>query len=110
MEYLVSSDWPGNVRQLENAIERAVALSDSDRIKVSELEGGMVEHEGFGSMSGMPDQNLKAAGAWGRRMAETVVIRKALQESSGNKSLAARRLKVSYKTFLAKVKEYGLEP
>jgi len=110
MEFLVSNDWPGNVRQLENSIERAVALSESDRIKLKEIEGGATEREGFGSLAGMPEQNLKDAGAWGRRVAETALIRRALQESGGNKSMAARRLKVSYKTFLAKVKEYGLEP
>jgi DNA-binding NtrC family response regulator len=110
MAYLVSNDWPGNVRQLENAIERAVALSDSDRIRLKELEGGTGEEQGFSSLASIPQQDLRAAGAWGKRMAESAVIRKALEESGGNKSRAARRLKVSYKTFLAKVKEYGLEP
>lgn len=109
MEFLISNDWPGNVRQLENVIERAVALADSDRIQLRQLEGGTGEPEVLASFAGMPEENLKAAGAWGRRVAETVVIRKVLQDAGGNKSLAARRLKVSYKTLLAKIREYGLE-
>jgi two-component system response regulator AtoC len=109
LESLVNNDWPGNVRQLENAIERAVALSESDRIVLEDLEGGMGEPELLSSLAGMPEDDLKVAGAWGRMMAEKTMIRRALQESEGNKSSAARRLKVSYKTLLAKVKEYGLE-
>ncbi len=109
MESLVNNDWPGNVRQLENVVERAVALSESDRILLEDLEGGMGEPELLSSLAGMPEDDLKVAAAWGRMMAEKTMIRKALQESEGNKSSAARRLKVSYKTLLAKVKEYGLE-
>ncbi|MFQ5906431.1 MAG: sigma-54 interaction domain-containing protein, partial [bacterium] len=109
MEFLITSDWPGNVRQLENVIERAVALTDSDRIQLKHLEGGTGEPEVLASFAGMPEENLKAAGAWGRRVAETAVIRKVLLDAGGNKSLAARRLKVSYKTLLAKIREYGLE-
>lgn len=108
MEFLVRSDWPGNVRQLENVIERSVALGDADKILLKHLEGGMSEPELLSSLPGMPQENLKAAGAWGRRMAEKELISKALQEAGGNKSLVARRLEVSYKTLLAKVKEYGL--
>lgn len=108
MEFLVRSDWPGNVRQLENVIERSVALGDTDKILLKHLEGGMSEPELLSSLAGMPQENLKAAGAWGRRMAEKELISKALQEAGGNKSLVARRLEVSYKTLLAKVREYGL--
>ena len=109
MEFLVRGDWPGNVRQLENVIERSVALGDTDKILLEHLQGGMSEPELLSSLAGMPQENLKAAGAWGRSMAERELIGKALQEAGGNKSLVARRLKVSYKTLLAKVKEYGLE-
>ncbi len=99
--------WKGNVRELENTIERAVILCDGstiapEHISLSpDITGGidMIPMEGP-----LEDTTKEAI-----RLAETKRIKKALQDTKGNKSKASEILKVSYKTLLTKIKEYGLE-
>ncbi|KPK67758.1 hypothetical protein AMJ71_07280 [candidate division TA06 bacterium SM1_40] len=99
--------WPGNVRELENAIERAAILA-VDREICSEhiwVREDSIELPGddLGMLGG-----LKEVAEHGARMAESQVLRKVLAETGGNKSEAARRLGVTYKTLLTKARKYGL--
>ena len=108
-EILMNHVWTGNVRELQNCIERAVILSDGNVI--------LPEHLGIRSrsLSDMIVKELSMSGTLqevstaAAKLAESRLIRKVLQETRGNKSRAAEILKVSYKTLLTKVKEYGLE-
>lgn len=109
LDTLMNYHWKGNVRELENAIERAVILCDGDMI--------MPEHfilsRQFGpELSEIPictQGTLEAIAKEALRKAETKRIVSALKDTKGNKSKAAELLQVSYKTLLTKIKEYGIE-
>jgi transcriptional regulator with PAS, ATPase and Fis domain len=95
MEILMKSPWKGNVRELENVIERAV-------IYESNILDALAEHV---PMDG-PLQEVAAAAT---RIAESRRIKQVLKQTGGNKSRAAEILQVSYKTLLTKIKDYQLE-
>jgi len=103
---LVAYPWPGNVRELENVIERAMILTDGDRITLRELPDTVT---GRPAAAGAPtpssgDLSLGAA----RRRFEAEWIRDALTAARGNRTHAARLLGISHRALLYKLKEYGL--
>ncbi len=106
LQALCSYNWKGNVRELENTIERAVILCDGDSIKRGHLclNPGCPAPEPLG-----PERPLEEVSRQAQRVAETERIRQALAQARGNKTRAAAALQVSYKTLLTKIKEYGLE-
>jgi DNA-binding NtrC family response regulator len=85
--------WPGNVRELQNAIERAAILNDGE-ITASEL--GLP-----GRTQSRDDENSKTQ--------ERQKIESTLRECKWNKTAAAERLGISYKTLLTKIKVHGLD-
>jgi DNA-binding NtrC family response regulator len=107
--------WPGNVRELQNAIERAAILvtgSDIDaeslqlpaaKPTVEELPDGMLEERFL--WEGPLDEVSQRAVAH----VERFKIHNALRESKWNKTRAAEKLGVSYKTLLHKIRSLGLE-
>ncbi len=110
-EILARAPWPGNVRQLENAIERAAILAGGGAILSEHVRG--VDETGAAS-GGTPEPvtagaSLLDVGRRAQRRAEEEAIRRALVATRGNKTEAARRLGVSYKTLWSKLKEYELE-
>lgn len=108
MDLLIRYKWKGNVRELENTIERAMILCDGNTIGPEHIvlspAGSTDEFDGL-SLDGSLEDTAKEA----LRIAETRRIKKALTETRGNKSKAAEILRVSYKTLLTKIKEYGIE-
>jgi DNA-binding NtrC family response regulator len=95
-------DWPGNIRELENTIERALILT-KDLIR----PGHILLPETQRSADLIGDvTTLKEAGSRGQELAEAALIKKMLLETKNNKSEAARRLKVSYKTLLNRITAY----
>jgi DNA-binding NtrC family response regulator len=114
-EALLGYSWPGNVRELQNCIERAVILADGDTIHARHLglsarEGQPPEVETMQAWSQL-DLSGSLAQATGRVVAEVErrKIKQALEEAAGVEERAAELLQVSYKTFLAKLREYGLD-
>lgn len=106
---LMQYSWKGNIRELQNSIERAVILCEGtvigeEHISLSRLGASApgIEHI---QMSGTLEQIAKEA----QRVAETMRIKQVLGEVRWNKTRAAEVLGVSYKTLLTKIKEYGLE-
>lgn len=100
---LQSHQWPGNARELENTMERAVILADQV-IEPRHLELSRRDTEKEASrLETLPEAALKAV-----TRAERELIQKTLLLTQGNKSKAAQLLDVSYKTLLNKIKEYGL--
>jgi two-component system, NtrC family, response regulator PilR len=117
LESLANYDWPGNVRQLENAIERAVALETGEELRV-ELPGER------------PRARAAAAGAGSEEAAVTIapgsllpdgmdmenyvaeiersLLKSALAQSNGVQTRAADVLRISYRSFRHLMKKYSL--
>jgi DNA-binding NtrC family response regulator len=112
-ETLENHPWPGNIRELENCIERAVILMEGDRIEPQHLalpasgvpDDGM---KGFAGAVGL-EGSLDEAGTRARDLADSLMIRRALKEASGNKTRAAEALQVNYKRLLSRIRELGLD-
>jgi DNA-binding NtrC family response regulator len=105
---LMQHYWSGNVRELQNCIERAVILSEGETIGPELLN--LKSREPIGEAAPLPsDATLHEVGAAASRVAETRLIQKVLKETNGNKSRASEILQVSYKTLLTKIKDYGIE-
>ncbi len=99
-DHLLASDWPGNVRQLENAMERAVALARGDRIEVEDLP------EDVCPGLALP---TSAIGAAVRHLDEVErdYILAALAVNNGNQTRTAQQLKIGSATLYRKLKRYG---
>lgn len=109
LDFMKRYDWPGNIRELENEIERLVVVSgDAARIGVGLLPPhvlGAGEGESPVTEAAEEHSNLKdAISALERKM-----IADALESAEGNKSEAARILGVSRSNLISKVKAYDLE-
>jgi DNA-binding NtrC family response regulator len=107
LDLMMNHHWAGNVRELQNGIERAVILSDGDEITPEHLALRVrhEEHLDDITLEGPLAQVAEAAS----RQVETKMIRKVLKATGGNKSRASEILQVSYKTLLTKIKDYEIE-
>jgi two-component system response regulator HydG len=95
---LMAYDWPGNIRELENAIERAVALGSGPILHAGDLPSNLQ----FTSLEKLPDlDELVPLEALERR-----AIFRALRETSGDKLAAARLLGIGKTTLYRKLKQY----
>jgi len=104
MEILMALPWSGNVRELENAVERAVVLTDGDEIVPSDLlwyganpEAGSAADEG--PVSGVPMLTLDEM--------ERRHIHRTLRHLGGNRARAAQCLGIDRKTLWRKLRRYG---
>ena len=105
MRRLMSYHWPGNVRQLENAIERALAVSAGrSQIDVSDLLPDVLKHDGpaFPSTLSLPDEGLDLDGFVAN--IERELIQRSLERTGGNKGQAARLLNLKRTTLVEKLK------
>jgi DNA-binding NtrC family response regulator len=109
MDIFMKLPWRGNVRELENVIERAVIYADGGFIRAEDL--GISESSIIDALAeSVPmDGPLHAVAEAATRIAESRRIRQVLKQTGGNKSRAAEILQVSYKTLLTKIKDYHLE-
>lgn len=107
MDMLMRYNWKGNVRELENTIERAIILCDGNTISTEHIALLPLSDRSLETLplEGSLEETVREA----LRIVETKRIKKALEETRGNKSKAAEILDVSYKTLLTKIKEYGIE-
>jgi len=111
-ELLQNYDWPGNIRELKNAIERVMILADGNRVAAKHLpirisEGGIMpvpiaDGGNDGGVSLPP-------GGTSLYDVERELIRQALRQSRGNKTTAAKLLRITRDTLRYKVKKYKLE-
>jgi len=102
IEKLKRYDWPGNIRELENTIERANIIAK----RIIEQEDILLPERKVSLSKEELPKTLKAAASAGRELAEVEVIKKNLEQTQNNKSEAARRIGVSYKTLLSRIKKY----
>jgi len=102
---LTSYAWPGNVRELENVIERAMILARREVIGIEDLPPSITTPRSQSS-SGENQQQLSLRHA--KRQMEERLIRNALEETSGNRTHAAKLLGISHRSLLYKLKEYRI--
>jgi DNA-binding NtrC family response regulator len=96
VEALTRYDWPGNVRQLEHCVERAVLLAAGDEISVADL--GLAQRSG--ATGALDDMTLEEV--------EQALIRKALARSGGKVSEAAAALGLSRSALYRRLEKYEL--
>jgi two-component system response regulator AtoC len=106
MSHLMKHSWPGNVRELENVIQRAVVLAEQDTLLPEHLPGSVVSGLENGHLDTLFEGfSLKEA----QRSLEKKLIVKALTETGGNRTRAARLLEISHPSLLSKIKAYGID-
>jgi two-component system response regulator AtoC len=108
MSVLMASQWPGNIRELENMMERAVLLSDSDFITPGDLPGFESSSITTVDESHIDDLGLKEYVRVYTSKLEKTRIQRTLQEEDWNVTRAAKKLEISRKSLQIKMKEYGL--
>ena len=111
VEILVSYDWPGNVRQLENTIERGVAMESSEVLNVDTPEERSKARAAAAAMGAPESNNVPADGidmeAYVADL-ERSMLQSALRQSGGVQTRAAEMLKLSYRSFRHLAKKYKL--
>jgi two-component system response regulator AtoC len=130
MDQFQAYDWPGNVRELENLVRRLVVLRDPAMVlgEIGGAPSGLVRtapplgqsgtnhatnavraHDGGAPIAALPeDAPLKDVARRAARLAEREAILRALMRTGWNKRKAAKRLQVSYKALLYKIKDCGI--
>lgn len=128
---LTEYDWPGNIRQLENVIERAVVLAEGDTVRLIDLPTELIEvdsyqssesHLAFADGDSLDDSDFvlpktvesqsvsrnRRPGQYQRQDMALEKILTALNQADGNKAEAARVLGVARSTLVSRLKKYGL--
>ena len=107
MAVLLDYPWPGNIRELENVLERALVLTEGDSITLEDLPEVVRRPapEGPGVSIDGGDLSVKRQGA----KLEKHLIQLALDRTGGNKTQAAELLDLSPRALRYKVQEYGIE-
>ncbi len=100
LNQLVAWHWPGNIRELENCIERAVILCPGEQIGPQDLPAALREIEAESIVVPLTGTSLKEM--------ERQLILKTLGQTGGNRTKAAELLGVTRQTLQNKVREYGL--
>jgi nitrogen regulation protein NR(I) len=118
LSVLLEHPWPGNIRELENVIERAVLFCDGDKLRPSDLPNELhrtpepplaaptTKHTAPASPAASDGLKEQVKAAMSRLERELIV--KALEQTGGNVTHAARLLKISRKGLQLKMKELGL--
>jgi two-component system response regulator AtoC len=104
VETLQRHDWPGNIRELRNVIDRAILLENTNKIGLSSI---VIDPEAFEpSQDGLVTAGLKD---FSLASAERELIARALKETGWQKTQAASLLGITRATLYAKVKQYNIE-
>ena len=109
MRRMMAFDWPGNIRQLENVVERALALTPGrPRIDAGDLppeirDGGGEPED---TDAALPEEGIDLPGRLGE--IERGLIARALERTGGNRQQAARLLNVKRTTLVEKIRRLGL--
>jgi two-component system NtrC family response regulator len=99
VQALMEYDWPGNVREVENRVKRAVVMSDSTLIKAEDLELPFAGHDAKG------EETLKDA----REKLEREFISSALAGNNWNIARTAEQIGVARPTLYDLIKKYNLQ-
>jgi two-component system, NtrC family, response regulator PilR len=111
MEVLLDYSWPGNIRQLESAIERAVLLCDGDRIMPRDLPAEVLARKSIGR----PGERMRAdrfeipAEGINFDTLERDLIMQAMEKADGVIAKAAKMLGMSYRTLQYRLEKFGVK-
>ncbi len=108
LEALMNYRWPGNVRELRTAIERAVVLCRNDKIAARDLPPSVRQAAAGGPLTAEPGR-LLARNQLTVKEAEKQLILRALKETKGNRTLAAKKIGMSRRSLHRKLHSYHLE-
>ena len=107
LQAMMTYAWPGNVRELRSEVERAVVLCQKDKIEFSDLSPTL---RSGGSVSAESEfRPVLAQDGLTMQEAEKQIILRALRESNGNRTLAAKKIGMSRRTLHRKLHNYQLE-
>ncbi len=108
LQRFLDYSWPGNVRELENIIERGMALSEEGE----EISSANLPSELLSSTKATGTIDFEAGFSIKKncQVMEKQLILKAMEETNGNKTKAAKLLEISLPTLFYKIKEYDLTP
>jgi len=105
LQQLIEYNWPGNVRQLENVIERCMVLAENNILAVKNLPQELLQNRSQSfpeKFLPYDDYSIKK----NSKILEKMLIQKALKKTTGNKTQAASILEISLPALLYKIKEY----
>ncbi|BAW81104.1 response regulator containing CheY-like receiver AAA-type ATPase [Candidatus Nitrosoglobus terrae] len=102
---LIQHDWPGNIRELKNAMERISILVQGQLIQATDFRFLAERQLNPRQTLNWPNEDLPAAVA----KLEATLIRRALQKTNGNRAEAARLLNIHRQLLYAKIKRYGIK-
>jgi two-component system, NtrC family, response regulator AtoC len=119
MQMLLAYSWPGNIRELENLMERSVLFADGPVIEGSSLPDALRERPAgaqtpiaavgpLGAIAAPSGASMKEIVRQAQAELERELITRALEETGGNVTRAAKRLQISRKSLQVKMKELGL--
>jgi len=106
LEVLINYKWYGNVRELENTIERAIVLADGENIELENLPHDIQNFQERIEVTTLSEEEYSIKRA--SKALETTLIRRALKKTKGNHTHAARLLEISHRALLYKIKEFGI--
>jgi two-component system response regulator HydG len=105
MDLLMRYDWSGNVRELENVVERAVIMARGEMITPMEFPENLKELD-----VELKEPSLNLSAGRSLKEVEKEMILRTLDETGGNRTHAANILGISRRTLQLKLKEYGINP
>jgi DNA-binding NtrC family response regulator len=107
MNRFLQYHWPGNIRQLENSIKQFLVLPDHHSLFAELITTDQpIQADQAASGSGSQSYSLLDVGANAADRAERELVERTLAQTNGNRREAARRMNVSYKGLLNKIKRW----
>lgn len=106
INHLSRLNWEGNIRQLENAVESAIIMCDSEELNISHFP--QISNVGSSEIDSIITGDDKSLASAVARFEKQYII-KILESVGGNRTKAAKIMNISHRTLLYKLKEYGIK-